>query len=89
MNKPIRIPTILGDIVAYEVADPHYPGIDIFLSRDGVEILLATVEVEAPIGDTSLNYRVYGDLASDEPTISDRIFPDEIDEAFSSLAGNN
>lgn len=86
MNKPICIPTILGDIVAYDVADPDYPGIDIFLRRDGVEILLATVEAESYMGNTSLNYRVYGDLSIDEPTISDRIFPDELNEGFASLS---
>lgn len=88
MNKPIRIPTILGNIVAYECNDPHYPGIDIFLHRDGKEILLLTVEVETFMDNSSLNYRVYGDLAIDEPTISDCIFPDELDEGFASLAGN-
>lgn len=89
MNKPICIPTIFGDIVAYACSDTSYPGVHIFLRRNGIEILIACVEAEHVFDHPSLNYQVYGDLSSDIPTISDRIFPDEIDDAFSSIADNN
>lgn len=85
MNKPIRIPTILGELVAYPSLCSDYPAIDIFLCRDGVDILIATVEVEHNFDTPSLHYLVYGDPVSDAPTITDRIFPEELDAGFASI----
>lgn len=85
MSAHVRIPTILGELIACESQCSDYPGIHIFLRREGVDLLLASVEVEHVFPEASVNYTIYGNTTSDEPTISDRIFADELDEGFDSL----
>lgn len=86
MTERIRIPTVLGELIAFDSNCTDYPGIHIVLHRNGIDLQIATIEVEHVFNDPSVNYTIYGNTTSDEPTISDRIFPDELDEGFASIA---
>lgn len=88
MTERICIPTQLGELVAYPINETDYPGIHIYLKRGNDELLLAMVEVSQVLDWGNVCCTVYGDAASEAPTYVDRIFRDELDEYYDSIANS-
>lgn len=80
-NKNIvEIETPLGTIAAQIAPDSDYPGIDVYLHRDEVEISLARIEYDTICPDDGLVTRVWGNGMDDDFTT--KVKHEYIEEAF-------
>jgi hypothetical protein len=90
MQRELKISTAFGILIArLREEDGCYPGIDILLERDGVELMLALVESDQNPLDAHppyMNLLLYGDCEQDEPSSQSVLHAPELDAYFAAVA---
>lgn len=82
-NTAIR--TKLGSLYAAPTGEPEYPGIQIFLARNGKSVMIAWVEVDQNYTPPELKVHAYDNCTEDEPTYDCCISAEHINEYFNSF----